>query len=148
MRWKEYFSNIAELVSTKSKDRSTRVGAVIVGLDHEILSTGYNGFPRGVDDAVDSRHDRPIKYFYTEHAERNAIFNAARHGTSLKGSTIYLNFSLYPCPDCARAIIQSGITKVVGVKGKTFTGKGDHWKESFKISKEMFDEAGVEYTEE
>lgn len=148
MKWSKYFADLAELVSTKSKDRSTKVGAVIVGPDHEIISTGYNGFPRGVDDTVDSRHDRPIKYSYTEHAERNAIFNAARHGIALKDTTMYLNFSLYPCPDCARAIIQSGITKVVGIKGKAFTGKGDHWRSSFKISEEMFKEAGIEYTEE
>lgn len=145
--WHKYFLGLAQYVSEKSKDRSTKVGAIITGPDNEIISTGYNGFPRGVDDNIDSRHERPIKYSYTEHAERNAIFNAARHGTALKGCTLYINFSLHPCPDCARAIIQSGISTVIGVKDKPFSGKGNHWLESFKISEEMFKEAGIKYYE-
>jgi dCMP deaminase len=145
--WDSYFLKIAELVSTKSKDRSTKVGAVITGPDNEIRSTGYNGFCRGFNDNIDCRHERPIKYSYTEHAERNALYNASRAGICTKGCTLYLNFSLYPCPDCARGIIQSGIIRVVGYKDKPFSGKGDFWKESFKISKEMFDECGVIYEE-
>jgi dCMP deaminase len=137
--WHEYFFQMCNLIATKSKDRSTKVGTVIVGPDNDIRSTGYNGFPRGVNDDIDSRHDRPIKYMYTEHAERNAIFNAARTSTSLNGCRIYVNY--YPCDECARAIIQSGISKVlINSKMKM----GEHWNESCDCAKEMFDEAGIE----
>ena len=145
--WDQYFLGIAQLVSLKSKDRSTKVGAVIVGPDNEIRSTGYNGFPRGLNDEAEHRHERPAKYMYTEHAERNAIFNAAMHGIPLKGCTMYINFSLFPCTDCTRALIQSGIVAVVGVKGKEFSGKGNHWLDNFKTAKEIFDEVGIVYRE-
>jgi dCMP deaminase len=143
MKFPELFLQMAQLVSSKSKDRSTKVGAVIVGEDNEVLSVGYNGFPRGVNDDVECRHERPTKYEFTEHAERNAIFNAARQGIRLKGSTMFLNWEPYPCPDCARAVIQSGITKVVGTQ-HTFGGKGQDWQARFEHTKEMLEEAGVE----
>ena len=88
MIWKDYFVSIAEQVKEKSKDIKTKIGAVIVGKDNEILSTGYNSFPRGLDDNVVQRQERPEKYFWFEHAERNAIYNAARIGVSLKQSTV------------------------------------------------------------
>lgn len=113
MDWDEFFLGLAEHVSIKSKDRSTKVGAVIVGPDNEVLSLGWNGFPRGVGDDpewYDNRYNRPDKYEWTEHAERNAIFNAARHGIALRGSTMYTTHA--PCASCARAIVQSGITSV------------------------------------
>lgn len=134
---------MASLVSSKSKDRSTRVGAVIVGPDNEVRSTGYNGFPRNIDDEVEVRHERPIKYAFTEHAERNAIFNAARVGIPLKGCTLYLNWEPCPCTDCTRGIIQAGITKIIG-PNKAFPGKGAHWEQDMKYSKEMLDEAGID----
>jgi deoxycytidylate deaminase len=84
MNWTEYFLGIAEQVKLKSKDESTQIGAVIVGIDNEILSTGYNSFPRGMDDSKKERQERPEKYFWFEHAERNVIYNAARIGVSLK----------------------------------------------------------------
>jgi dCMP deaminase len=90
MNWTEYFLKIAEQIKLKSKDESTQIGAVIVGKDNEILSTGYNSFPRGLDDSKKERQERPEKYFWIEHAERNAVYNAARIGVSLKNSTIYL----------------------------------------------------------
>lgn len=95
-----------------SKDQSTKVGCIIVGQQNEILTTGYNGMPRGVNDDVEQRHERPIKYSWFEHAERNAIYNAARIGTSLLGSRAYIT-SLCPCCDCARGIIQAGIKTIV-----------------------------------
>jgi dCMP deaminase len=73
MNWTNYFLNIAEAVKEKSKDQRTKIGAVIVGKDNEIVSTGYNSFPRGIDDDVEERQQRPEKYFWFEHAERNAI---------------------------------------------------------------------------
>ena len=140
--WDKFFVGMAEYASTKSKDRSTKVGAVIVGTSHNILSIGFNGFPRGVNDNVDARHDRPAKYMYTEHAERNAIYNAARHGIRLDGAILYLNGGGLPCDDCARGIIQSGIVEVVSMD-KPFEGKGGIWEEKERVSAEMFKEAGV-----
>jgi dCMP deaminase len=139
--WDDYFIRMAMLVASKSKDRSTKVGVVIVGRDHEVRSTGYNGFPRGVDDAVEHRHERPAKYKWTEHGERNAIYNAARVGIPVRDCTIYLPWGPAPCTDCARAIIQAGITRVV-TTDKVFPGKGD-WSEDLLVALAMLLEAGV-----
>ena len=143
--WDQYFIEMADHVATKSKDRSTKVGAVIVGKPNIVLSTGFNGFPMGVDDDNEWRHDRPQKYLYTEHAERNAIFFAARHGISLAGGTMYMNGGGLPCADCTRAIIQAGIVEVV-VRDKPFEGKGKLWAEHDKAASEMFAEAGIKIT--
>lgn len=111
IRWDYYFMDMATLVASKSKDRSTRVGCVIVGPNHEVRTTGYNGFCRGMNDDVEERHQRPEKYLWSEHAERNAIFNAARNGIRIEDCTAYT--TVFPCADCARAMIQSGIVRVV-----------------------------------
>jgi dCMP deaminase len=111
MNWNEYFMNLAEAVALKSKDQSTKLGTVIVGPDHEIRATGYNSFPRGIIDDVQERQERPAKYKWFEHSERNAIYNAARHGVSLDDCVLYCTWP--PCTDCARAIIQVGISKIV-----------------------------------
>ena len=142
MRWVEYFRNLAHNVKLKSKDKRTQVGAIIVGPDKEIVSTGYNSFPRGIKDTLSERQERPEKYFWFEHAERNAIYNAARIGVSTKGCTMYLTCGM-PCADCARGIINSGIIRIFIEKGK---GKGpspDIWDEHAERSWEMFEEAGV-----
>jgi dCMP deaminase len=110
--WDRYFLGMAKYVGERSKDRSTRIGCVIVGPDNEIRSTGYNGFPRGLNEALESRHKRPEKYLWTEHAERNAIYNAARMGTALKNCRAYVSSS-FVCMDCARGLVQSGITEVI-----------------------------------
>ena len=141
MDWKEYFLNIAESVKLKSKDQRTQIGAVIVGQDKEIVSTGFNSFPRGIDDNVQERQERPEKYFWMEHAERNAIYNAARIGVSLKDSTMYLTCGM-SCSDCTRGIINSGIKRVYLEKGGG--AQGVLWDEHEKRSIEMFKEAGVE----
>ena len=142
MNWNEYFLKMADLVAEKSKDRSTKVGAVIVGPDNEVRSTGYNGFPRGVNDDVDERHERPAKYLWTEHGERNAIFNAARNGVHTLGCTMYLN-CWYPCADCARAVIQAGIVCVVVSRARE--NKHDSkWNETCAVGVQMLEEAGVE----
>ena len=122
MNWTEYFINIAEQVKEKSKDINTQIGAVIVGKDKEILTTGYNSFPRGLNDELPERQERPEKYFWFEHAERNAIYNAARIGVSLKESTVYLTSGL-PCMDCARGLIQAGVKKVVCKENSTTKNK-------------------------
>lgn len=146
MNWHEYFLNMADFVATKSKDRSTQVGAVVVGPDNEIRATGYNGFPRSVNDSdngdKEERHIRPEKYYWAEHAERNAIYAAARIGVSLKGCTMYVQWRPALCADCARAVIQAGITTVIG-RDIPFPGKGDVWADSCRAGREMLTEAGV-----
>jgi dCMP deaminase len=140
MNWDEYFINIAEQVKLKSKDKRTQIGVVVVGKDNEIVSTGYNSFPRGIDDNISDRQERPEKYFWFEHAERNAIYNAARIGVSTLGTTMYMTCGM-SCSDCARAIINSGVSKIVLRKGKG--AKGNKWNESAERSMKMFEEAGV-----
>lgn len=140
--WQDFFIGMCIYISQKSKDRSTKLGAVIVGEDNSVLSTGFNGFPRGVDDSNEDYHKRPNKYYVTEHAERNAIFNAAYHGIKLSGATLYMPIEPTPCCDCSRAIIQSGIKRIVGVN-VPFAGKGEHWKENLKYANQMLNEAGV-----
>jgi len=141
MNWVDYFKNIANQVKLKSKDKKTQIGVVIVGKDNEIVSTGYNSFPRGITDNIDERQERPEKYFWFEHAERNAIYNAARIGVSTKGTTMYLS-NWFPCADCARGIINAGITTIYCDRPDT-TNKTSSYNESFKRSKEMLLEADV-----
>ena len=203
--WDDYFIEMAGLIATKSKDPSTQVGCVIVGPDHEIRSTGFNGFPRGVaemefgefhqpahfeknllsrelvvtcrcerlitipltdlkdsmtqqqlEDSVlkhkhfrlpewqlSKRWERPAKYEWVEHAERNAVYNAARTGISLKGCTAYLNWEPHPCVECTKAFIQAGIIEVVGPDIPFPNASGKDWK--FEVSKTMMNEAKVKY---
>lgn len=136
-KWDNYFMNLADLAATLSKDESTKLGAVVVGPDNEIRSTGFNSFPRGIIDNLPERQERPLKYKFMEHAERNAIYNAARVGIPLKGCRLYCAWP--PCSDCARAIIQAGIVEVV-VRGGTTP---DRWEGDFIAAKQMLDEAGV-----
>ena len=141
INWNRRFMAVAELVASWSKDRSRQCGCVVVGPDREIRSTGYNGFPRGVNDDEEDRHHRPVKYLWTEHAERNAVYNAARMGLSLKDCTIYVSW--YPCADCARAIIQSGIRTVVC---KEPDWDDQIWKADFAVTKVMLAEGGATTT--
>lgn len=140
-KWDRRYLEIARSVSSWSKDTSTQVGCVIVGRGAEILSTGYNGLPRGAYDDLPERQIRPEKLFWFEHAERNAIYNAARVGIPLKGSTAYV--TLCPCMDCARAIVQSGIKKVITYDIRD-TDTIQRWKEDFMRTEELFEECGVE----
>ena len=136
MNWTEYFLSIAEAVKMKSKDRRTQIGAVIVGEDKEIVSTGFNSFPRGINDDVEERQVRPEKYYWFEHAERNALYNAARIGVSTKNTTMYLTCGI-PCADCARGIISSGV-KAIYCKEEDTTKNREHWDEHAKRSLQMF----------
>lgn len=142
-KWHKRFMEVAELVKTWSKDPSTKVGAVVVGPDREIRSTGYNGLVRGVDDNKPERLERPTKYDFFEHAERNAVYNACLIGASLKGCVIYV--TSMPCPDCARAIIQSGIKMVVTHKVTIDENSpANTWRDKLAYSEEMFKEAGID----
>ncbi|HEY0819774.1 MAG TPA: deaminase [Rhizobacter sp.] len=155
--WDRYHIGAAMHASTKSKDPSTKVGCVLVGRANNVLSTGFNGFPRGVGETMlrsvegkgtavldEARWTRPVKYKFVEHAERNAVYNAARHGVALDGATAYLNYAPCPCTDCARALIQVGVVAVVGPDIPfPGAGAGVHYDVG-DIALVMLKEAGVE----
>jgi dCMP deaminase len=134
----------AEAAMGRSKDRSTKVGAVAIDDNYCLKGSGYNGFPRGTNDDLDSRHERPLKYRWTVHAEMNVIAQAAR--PVLEGTTLILT-SLHPCATCAGLIVQAGIKKVVTRKTEQIkrieSGRAD-WDEEALIALEIFKEAGVE----
>lgn len=136
--WDAYFLAIAALVAERSKDPSTKVGAVIVGPDHEIRSTGYNGFPRGIDDSPARLADRPTRYSFTVHAEPNAIFNAVRVGTSTRNCTLYVA-GLPPCHECVKAIIQAGIVRVVHFDKAV----PERWQASIERGRTLLSEANI-----
>lgn len=142
MNWDTYFLDIASAVSKRSKDRSTKVGCVIVGPDKEIRATGYNGFPRGIYDEAPERHERPEKYLWTEHAERNAIYAAARVGTPLRGSTAYT--LIFPCMDCARCLIQAGIVELVTYIPPDEWLTARDWRGEWFKARKMMQEAGLD----
>jgi dCMP deaminase len=125
-------------VASWSKDRSTQVGCVIVGPDREVRAIGYNGFPRNIVDDDESRHQRPEKYLWTEHAERNAIYSAARTGVSLDRCTMYLPW--FPCMDCARAIVQVGLAELVAYEPDL---DNPRWGSDFVAARALFSEASV-----
>ena len=129
---------MAKHVASWSKDPSTRIGAVAVNDKGQVLSTGYNGFPRGIKDTEMRLNDRPTKYKYIVHAEMNAIFNATYNGVSLDGSTMYVA-GLPCCSNCALGIIQVGVKHVV-MQGNR---NSERWKESTDFSVDLFNESGV-----
>lgn len=136
--WDEYFMGVSLLAAKRSKDPNTQVGACIVSRENVILSTGYNGFPIGCsdDEFPWEREGKNTKYPFVVHAELNAILNS--NGKSLKGARIYVD--LFPCNECAKAIIQSGISEVVYLYDKYADS------EATIASKRMLDAAGVTYT--
>ena len=136
----ERFIQLAESISGWSKDPSTKVGAICVNDKDSIVATGYNGFPRGFNDYQFRLDNRELKYKYTIHAEANVLYNALYNGVCVNGCTLYI-FGLPPCSSCALAIVQSGIKRVV------FKKVSDRWDESYKLSKEIFDEVGIKCEE-
>lgn len=134
--WDTYFMGVAILSSKRSKDPSTQVGACLVNQNKKIIGIGYNGFPRGIeDDEFPWQKDGSFletKYAYVVHAEVNAVLNATE---SLNGASCYV--TLFPCNDCAKVLIQSGVKEVVYVEDRDFE------KDIFKASKKMFESAGV-----
>ncbi|MBE6933832.1 MAG: dCMP deaminase family protein [Ruminococcaceae bacterium] len=137
--WDEYFMGIALLAAKRSKDPSTQVGACIVSEDNIIISTGYNGMPKGCsdDEFPWNRDGEDNKYAYVVHAELNAILNA--NGRNLRGSRVYV--ALFPCNECAKAIIQSGVREVVYLSDKYKDTMGN------LASKRMLNAAGVKFTQ-
>ncbi|MDE6407535.1 MAG: dCMP deaminase family protein [Anaeroplasmataceae bacterium] len=138
--WDEYFMGVAALSAKRSKDPNTKVGACVVNEDKRIIGIGYNGFPMGCSDQAfpwGKTDDNYLntKYPYVVHAEPNAILNCT---SSLKNSTLYV--TLFPCNECAKLIIQSGIKHIVYGDDKY------HNEDSFKASRRMFDAAKVTYT--
>lgn len=137
--WDEYFMGIALLSAMRSKDENTQVGACIVNNENKILSLGYNGMPIGCDDNLMPwrRNGAPLetKYMYVCHAELNAILNSP--APSLKGSKLYS--TLFPCNECAKAIIQSGIKEIIYLSDKYADSDSD------AASKKMFDMVGIKY---
>lgn len=134
--WDIWFLKLAKQAATASKDPSTKVGAVIVRPDRTIASIGYNGFPRGIQDDAYRLGHRETKYSLVVHAEANAILSARER---LDGYSIYT--TLFSCSNCAKLIIQSGIKRVVSP-----TYDLDRWEASLRLSKEMYDEAGVAWS--
>ncbi len=138
--WDTTFMKMALVISDRSKDPSTQVGAIIVSKDHRILSAGYNGTPKGINDddfpwtrGNGSADDIESKYPFVIHAERNAVLNFRGVGTQLEGSTIYVTH--FPCGECAKEIVQAGIREVVYLHDHNFE----------QASQTLFNAAGVTY---
>lgn len=135
-KWHRRFFQLAHHVSDWSRDPSTRVGACIVNEDKQVLSLGFNGFPRGVEDKFERYKDKETKYKFVSHAERNALDNAY---VDVKGATLYS--TLFPCNECAKGIIQKGIKEVVTTQPDL-----DRKHNNLDESLQMFSEAGVKIT--
>jgi dCMP deaminase len=134
-----WFMKMVYLVAEKSKDPRTKIGAVLVK-DKHIISTGYNGFPIGVNDIEERYKDRETKYKYVVHAEENSVLSASRFGISTLGSTIFTNG--IPCNSCMKGIIQGGISEIV-IHRQWPDMTHSNWIESTKISKIMMEESGI-----
>lgn len=139
-KWDLRYLQLAKEVSSWSKDPSRKIGAIAVGTKGQVLSQGYNGFPRGIEDRVSYYEDRETKYKYVVHAEMNVIFNATYNGVSLDGATLYVT-GLPVCSDCAKGIIQVGIRRVVMIEQNV----PQKWIESWKTTAGMFDEAKINW---
>jgi dCMP deaminase len=151
-RWDNHFLQSAFDEARMSKDPSTRVGAVIVGPDREKRATGFNGFPRGVLDTPERLNDREMKLRLTVHAEMNAVLNAARAGTSVKGCALYFvatdnSNAIWggaPCTRCSVELIQAGIVEVVSIP---FKNTPSRWADDVAFAETVLEEAGVVYRE-
>ena len=139
--WSDKYIKLAKEISTWSKDPSTKIGAVVVGADGQILSQGFNGFPRGIKDSEERLNNRERKYELVVHGEMNAIYNASLNGVSLKDSTIYV-YGLPTCNECAKGIIQVGIKKVVAMRPEKYNSD---WDKSNKNAAALFKEADITY---
>ena len=140
-KWDRRFLDMAKMISTWSKDPSSKIGCVVVNDEKRIIATGYNGFPRGIEDSPDRLNDRDQKYPRITHAEMNALMNALYNGVSVKDCTLYV-YGLPVCPACTKCVIQAGIKRVVIPTSKTEKGEWEKvWREQ---SLPMFQESGVQ----
>lgn len=133
-KWLNRYVDLAEFVSMWSKDPRTKVGAVLVGRDRRNIAIGYNGFPPGVKDLAERMEDRPTKYFFTQHAERNVLDNAQ---FDCEGATLYV--TMHPCADCAKSIVSKRIAAVACPPAPT----EEPWAQSAKYARIILEEAGV-----
>ena len=140
--WTQRYLHLAKTVSQWSKDPSTQIGAVAVGESGQILSQGYNGFPRGIEDSEERLNDRETKYGYIVHGEMNCIYNACLNGVSLKDSSMYV-WGLPVCHICCNGLIQVGVKKII--MGHP-TDINPNWNESWEKTKSKLIEARVWYT--
>lgn len=136
-KWDKRFLELAKHVASWSKDPSTKVGAVIVDKSHRVISVGFNGFPRGIEDSEEFLNNKEEKYKRILHAEQNALIFA--HSKELKEATLFV-YPLPPCNRCALDIIQYGISRVVSYE----IDDSSKWKDSIELTKQLFKEAGVE----
>lgn len=151
--WDRHFIRLALLHAEKSKDPSTKVGAMIVDSDHGLISGGYNGFPRHIEDSIERLNNRDLKLSLVVHAEMNAVLSAARNGTPLLGSTMYvaafdaitlLTWGGPPCVRCTVELIQAGIHLIVSPPFKNVPSR---WLASILEAQKLLAEAGIEYRE-
>ena len=141
MKWDNRFLRLAKEISTWSKDPSKKIGAIYVSKDRRILATGYNGFPRRIIDTQERYNNRSEKYKFVAHAEMNGIYNATYSGTSLRESTLYV-YGLPVCFECAKGVMQAGVERVIMTAPINID---DQWSDSWKVSAELFKEAGIEW---
>jgi len=145
MTWEDVYFEMITALRQKSKDPSSKFAALIAKRDHTIVSMGFNGFPRGIADTEERLNNRDLKYKFVVHAEQNAILNSAKVGVPLDDCVLFVD--AWPCSNCAKSIIQTGISRVVlNGDSSTFNDEGflDRWKEEIALAKGMFNEAGVE----
>lgn len=141
-KWHLRYLNLAEHISTWSKDPSSKVGAVAIDSNTgRILSEGYNGFPRGIIDSEERLNNRDIKYGLTIHAELNVVHNSSLSGTSIKKADLYVS-GLPTCSTCALSIIQSGISRVIVRKKDIY--KSEVWEEEWEHAKNLYDEVNID----
>lgn len=151
-RWDRHFLELSLLHAKMSKDPNTKVGSTIVGTEKELISGGFNGFPRGIEDSIERLNDREMKLKLIVHAEMNAILAAAKNGISLDGCTLYLaatdNTGLIwggpPCTRCIVEIIQAGIKEIVSYPIKNIPSR---WHDDLKLSMSLIKEVGIKYRE-
>ena len=142
-KWDLRFKNLALEVSQWSKDPSTQVGCIAVK-DRRVIATGYNGFPIGISDDKNDYENRDIKYKKIDHAEKNMIYNACRHGVSLVGSTVYVS-GLPTCEECWKGLVQVGISRLVMPSIESLVGQQhERWSEGCYSAVKYMEEAGIE----
>tara|TARA_Y100001937_G_scaffold27190_1_gene39024 strand:- start:21137 stop:21598 length:462 start_codon:yes stop_codon:yes gene_type:complete len=139
--WKSRYLDLAERISHWSKDPSTKVGCIVIGKDGQVLSQGFNGFPRKFSDDLELYVMRETKYRFIVHAEMNAIYHATLNGISLKNSVFFIH-GLHVCHECAKALVQVGAKGVVMRQTKETSTK---WAESFHYAQEILTQGGIEY---